>query len=424
MKSERTKPDRSIRRAGRQDVGMPGAGFAILVLTALLMLGMAACGSGDGGAGPVEPRMEGVLNLDSGVDQGISGTFERGGTTVSFEMSEARIALSTSDGSMLYESTMANQGASRKLTVLDITYATGAFRKGSEPQADLPAFEAFLAEPEAGLLPYLSEALGQKGYNGVDYPRMLEFHLLAMVTAQELGITDVGKRVETFEATSADMPSRSAATRDYTCPDGKYPINAYNDPCFGMCGPYCTHWAWVCLEEEGKPCARGGCAWHDYIGYYGNLTGNPKAINDFWNLAPDVFRKGGGCSTNQSCYPFNDESLPCHYWDGDLQGCDAHGIFDPNPNDDTQDCAYYLTTGLCRARGTANEQAGIGVVGGPETYDCAMYDGNVHTCDQHGIFDPDPANDTQDCAFYWDSINCRERGTSNCQAGVTGPFPW
>ncbi|MEM9599219.1 MAG: hypothetical protein AAGD06_33430, partial [Acidobacteriota bacterium] len=44
--------------------------------------------------------------------------------------------------------------------------------------------------------------------------------------------------------------------------------------------------------------------------------------------------------------------LPCSTWDGDLQGCDAHGW------GTTQDCAYYFCSGKCRPRGTSNCQAG------------------------------------------------------------------
>ncbi len=118
-----------------------------------------------------------------------------------------------------------------------------------------------------------------------------------------------------------------------------------------------------------------------------------------------------------------EESLDCSTWNNDVQGCDEHGLFDPNPGNDTQDCAYYFCSNQCRARGTSNCEAGCNQFCDPsnsETWSCSTWNNNLQGCDEHGLFDPNPGNDTQDCAYYFCSNQCKPRGTCNCQAGCSG----
>lgn len=105
-----------------------------------------------------------------------------------------------------------------------------------------------------------------------------------------------------------------------------------------------------------------------------------------------------------------EQALPCSTWDGDLNGCNAHGY------GSTRDCAYYLCSDACRPRGTSNCQAGCQEYcnGGPEDLPCSTYDGDVNACDAHGY------GPTQDCAYYFCFDTCRPRGTSNCRAGCSG----
>jgi len=80
---------------------------------------------------------------------------------------------------------------------------------------------------------------------------------------------------------------------------------------------------------------------------------------DATGLGSIVGLVGGGQNNPESCLACtNTESLSCSTWDGNQAGCDAHGLYDPNKSDDTQDCAYYTTTGKCRPRGTSNCAAG------------------------------------------------------------------
>ncbi|MEM9455232.1 MAG: hypothetical protein AAGF11_13705 [Myxococcota bacterium] len=130
----------------------------------------------------------------------------------------------------------------------------------------------------------------------------------------------------------------------------------------------------------------------------------------------------GGSDDGDMCERFDsEESMACATWDHDLEGCNIHGINDPNKEDDTQDCAYYTTTEVCRPRGTSNCQAGIPWdCGGSESDPCSRWDGDIGGCDLHGITDPNKNDDTQDCAYYFISQRCMSRGTSNCMADCDG----
>lgn len=147
--------------------------------------------------------------------------------------------------------------------------------------------------------------------------------------------------------------------------------------------------------------------------YFGDLLDNNggKDFSPTWSTPP----------FNCQVAPSNEESLSCSTWDGDITGCDAHGLRDPNPADDTQDCAYYTCSGQCRPRGTSNCEAGCSAFcsESDETKSCSTWDEDVTGCDAHGLRDPNPADDTQDCAYYSCSDKCRPRGTSNCEAGCS-----
>ncbi|MFP2956768.1 hypothetical protein ACLEPN_02775 [Myxococcus sp. 1LA] len=379
---------------------------------------------GDEEGAPVEKLTEQLVFTEKGGDHA-SGQFERGGLRIRFTVRPDRVGVYRADGFVLFESAQTDAGrvvvamgetrssASQKVRTLSQTGTSNPSRSSNGAAEEL---QRFLKYPEARLLPYLSRQLGEQGYTGASAPSSLLLHLLAMAVADAGGIRDVG----------APLQEENSLQPDWTCEDGKYPVNAFNDPCFGTCGPYCTHWYWVCGETSGKPCARGGCVWHDYIGFYANQTNNPSASDDFWN-AYATFEAGGGCSNKETCAPLSDESFPCRYWDGDITECDKHGSADPNPANDTQDCAYYLGSNTCRERGTPNAQAGMSWEYDPansETWACSTWDGNIAECDRHGFADPNKANDTQDCAYYLGSNKCLPRGTANCQAGIYGSIPW
>jgi hypothetical protein len=106
---------------------------------------------------------------------------------------------------------------------------------------DTHVLDDMLALPEIKQLPTLSRALGVRGITGVDYPAALALHKVAQQAAQ---------------AFSVDLPKLDTIAS----------VNAYcqaypnaGSGCYGMCGPGCSCWSWVC----GDCCYHYGCAVHD-----------------------------------------------------------------------------------------------------------------------------------------------------------------
>jgi hypothetical protein len=108
---------------------------------------------------------------------------------------------------------------------------------------DMSVIDEMMKLPEIAQLPKLSYALGLRGITGSDYPASLALHKIAQQSAQTLHV-DVQRKIE--------VP---ASTEQAYCT--AYP-NRSND-CYGMCGPGCSCWSWVC----GDCCYHWGCAVHD-----------------------------------------------------------------------------------------------------------------------------------------------------------------
>ncbi len=106
---------------------------------------------------------------------------------------------------------------------------------------DMNVLDEMLSVPEVASLPLLSRTLGSMGITGSAFPASLALHKVARQSADALSIN-----VEPLAVTS-DTASFCTA----------YP-NAGND-CYGMCGPGCSCWSWVC----GDCCYHSGCAKHD-----------------------------------------------------------------------------------------------------------------------------------------------------------------
>ena len=197
-----------------------------------------------------------------------------------------------------------------------------------------------------------------------------------------------------------------------------------------------------CVHDNQASCLADQCSWNpNNSTCYNGCWGGCHLHIEFWNYEPNtwscwqnmcndanllmtpvwgtqsIIGYVGGSGSAGVCERYTQsEDRPCSTWDHDWSGCDQHGWFDPKAND-TQDCAYYVTSDLCRPRGTPNCQAGIPAsCGGGEAGACSAWDGDVGGCDIHGLTDPNPGNDTQDCAYYFLSAKCLPRGTSNCAA--------
>ncbi len=110
---------------------------------------------------------------------------------------------------------------------------------GIDMVGDVGALDALLNAPEMAVLPHMSRALGARGVTGNAYPASLTIHKMARQTADGLGID-----VEPLELGSGEVAECSRPTANN---------------CYGMCGPGCTCWSWVC----GNCCYHYGCAKHD-----------------------------------------------------------------------------------------------------------------------------------------------------------------
>lgn len=103
---------------------------------------------------------------------------------------------------------------------------------------DRAVLDEMLTLPEVQLLPWLSRALGAQGFTGNAFPASLPLHKIARQSADALGVTV--PPIETAEAES-------------------YCTRPTANECYGMCGPGCSCWSWVC----GDCCYHSGCAKHD-----------------------------------------------------------------------------------------------------------------------------------------------------------------
>ncbi len=103
----------------------------------------------------------------------------------------------------------------------------------------------FGESPEYKTLPWLSRALAANGVVGSEVPSSLYLHGIALSSAQinKIVVPDVA------------VPMLNA--RPAPCPDQRK--DPCKNSCFGMCGPGCTCWKWVC----GDCCTHVGCLTHD-----------------------------------------------------------------------------------------------------------------------------------------------------------------
>jgi hypothetical protein len=108
-------------------------------------------------------------------------------------------------------------------------------------EGDRSALDEMLQVPEVAALPFLSRALGARGFTGNQFPATMAVHKIARQSAEGLGISV--PKLDTVQSVGSYCQA--------------YP-NQGND-CYGMCGNGCSCWSWVC----GDCCYHGGCAQHD-----------------------------------------------------------------------------------------------------------------------------------------------------------------
>lgn len=170
-----------------------------------------------------------------------------------------------------------NPNASEVLSMVDSTNATEVYQY---------SFELVIMGPEAELIIEAVQALGG-GLNmkGSDYPSAMPFYLLALSLAEVR--TSMDKAQNTEQVTRRQKERYGKETRSTTCQPltfilgqlaldcptcpndrctdtSECPIRNDISDCFGMCGPGCTCWPFICGDSDNDSCCRyEGCLSHD-----------------------------------------------------------------------------------------------------------------------------------------------------------------
>jgi len=230
-----------------------------LIVGVMLAVG---CGSANEPAQPDQTAF-GAITLRNAVPERVSGRFTRDGVAIDFD--SIRIAgafkfeLRDADGQLLVNGGRRGDDYFTSLfggraEVVFTQLLAQAIQDGAEPpnvsdqnlvmNGDPAAMADLEKRPEYALLPWLSRALGERGYNGRDYPASLALHQFGKSVSERIDV-----RVPKLD----EQVSASAESAYCTA----YP-NAGN-ACYGMCGKGCSCWSWVC----GNCCYHSGCARHD-----------------------------------------------------------------------------------------------------------------------------------------------------------------
>src|SRR5262249_39119607 len=120
---------------------------------------------------------------------------------------------------------------------------------------------------------FLSKELGvTHQLTGLSSPPSFQLHNMGKLIAGELKI-DVGGAI----AQPAALHTAGACGE------------SFDFGCWGMCGPGCTCWWWMCVDCNWHP----GCDHHDYICY---LCDTCQGDNYCWSCNSGyAFVAGGGC---------------------------------------------------------------------------------------------------------------------------------
>jgi hypothetical protein len=219
-------------------------------LSAAAVVVVVGCGQSAPNETVVVSTADTLLTLGSATPERVAGHFTRDGVTIAFDSIRTatvfRFEILNSDGSALI------RGDQRGTQQFDtnvlggrgiIHYDLAATDNNVSYEGDTDALTAAQQRPEYAVLPWLSHALGDNGFNGRDYPATLALHMFNRSVAEKMNI--VLPKVE--------RPELSDETGYCTA----YPNSS--NACYGMCGRGCSCWSFVC----GDCCYHNGCARHD-----------------------------------------------------------------------------------------------------------------------------------------------------------------
>jgi hypothetical protein len=281
-----------------------GAAAQVLAAT-LLLLGCESAELPAAGDGTTESAQQQGLTL-SVVETGhLVGSFTRAGVRVDFDSTRGdagfQLTLKNRRGETLLEidddaqaklqtirfGQRLRQTVSHRLLTsptLDSAPDPGEFQSAGEANAAVD----FGNTPEYALLPQLSRALGELGFDGRSYPAALPLHLLALRANENLERGLPSEQAQAHGEPSAPGLETQGLQPGGTCypikcPSGgtaclggngcysgiepqcptNYGQDLQSDPChnqcYGMCGSECSCWSWVC----GDCNYHSGCAAHD-----------------------------------------------------------------------------------------------------------------------------------------------------------------
>lgn len=227
----------------------------------LFVAGGFAC-SKNGSDKTNEPPPEG-LTLSEATPEHVAGTFVRDGIVVRFDATKEATLLSDADGNALYRTGPLEDGYETELLAGKLTFVYSSAFSAAMDSDDTELAESLVvtsgdgaalaeleASPEMKILPWLSKELGAADITGYGYPSSLQLHKLAQRMAQVNEIDVFAERV------NDEIADGEAGEAPY-CRDLRSDPN--NNGCYGMCGPGCTCWRWVCFDC----CWNLGCALHD-----------------------------------------------------------------------------------------------------------------------------------------------------------------
>jgi hypothetical protein len=254
-----------VSRGTVRELGEPqhanSRGITVKTLLALAtVLAFAGCQSSDPSVPPAPPSTDGVT-VRVGTPERITGSYVTpSGTNIEFDTARSGDTLflhvATTSHVLIHAETTATAYVFHylddRLTLsVDKAWIAQVQTEGADGAAaqdesqmhwsgDMAVLDEMLALPEVKDLPGLSRTLGSMGYTGNTYPASLALHKIARQSADALGI----------EVQPLQVPNENSYCT-------AYPNQGNN--CYGMCGPGCSCWSWVC----GDCCYHYGCARHD-----------------------------------------------------------------------------------------------------------------------------------------------------------------
>jgi hypothetical protein len=231
----------------------------LIAIASVLAFAGCQASSSEPSVPPAPPSTDGVT-VRVGTPERLTGDYVTpSGATITFDTARAGdnlfIHLSTKDHVLIHAETTASTYVfhyldSRltltvdKAWIAEVQAAPDGAAAQDESQmhwdGDMAVLDEMLAIPEVKDLPNLSRTLGSMGFTGSAFPASLALHKVARQSADALGIEV--------------QPLQVASENPFCTP---YPNQGNN--CYGMCGPGCSCWSWVC----GDCCYHNGCARHD-----------------------------------------------------------------------------------------------------------------------------------------------------------------